>query len=248
MASIARMQIRRFRNTIARHGFVKTLEILPYAFRDMFRNLLRSWDRTRREGRAFDRHFGIITTSDVPLSALTVESKSVLLGRKYVASSIQILETVFSDLDIAHDQYTFIDFGSGMGRAAIYAARFPFRRVIGVEFAAELHAIAKENVHKLEKSTDLRSPIELYCIDATEFAFPGGNLVCFFFNPFAAPVMGTVISNLERSLIKEPRRECYLIYINPTAREAIDSHPLWKAEEKGSYLFYTFGFAPNGGN
>ena len=40
------------------------------------------------------------------------------------------------------DGYTFVDLGSGMGRAVLVASEFPFRRIVGVEIAPELHAIA----------------------------------------------------------------------------------------------------------
>src|SRR6185436_7767539 len=46
------------------------------------------------------------------------------------------------------DGYTFVDLGSGMGRAVLVASEFPFRRIVGVEIAAELHAIAGRNVRR----------------------------------------------------------------------------------------------------
>src|SRR5215469_11495850 len=38
--------------------------------------------------------------------------------------------------------YTFIDIGSGKGRMLFVAAEYPFEKVIGVEFAVDLHEIA----------------------------------------------------------------------------------------------------------
>lgn len=40
----------------------------------------------------------------------------------------------------------FLDLGSGKGRMVLSAARFPFRRIIGVELSNDLTAIARRNV------------------------------------------------------------------------------------------------------
>jgi hypothetical protein len=44
------------------------------------------------------------------------------------------------------EDFTVIDFGSGKGRALIVASECPFRRIIGVEFALELHRDAQQNI------------------------------------------------------------------------------------------------------
>jgi tRNA1(Val) A37 N6-methylase TrmN6 len=38
-----------------------------------------------------------------------------------------------------------VDYVSGMGKVLLLAARYPFRRVTGMEFSAELHKIAERN-------------------------------------------------------------------------------------------------------
>ena len=40
----------------------------------------------------------------------------------------------------------FIDLGSGMGRMVLEAARYPFKRVIGVELVEQLHDLARANL------------------------------------------------------------------------------------------------------
>lgn len=44
------------------------------------------------------------------------------------------------------DHDVFVDFGSGMGRVVLQAARYPFRKVIGVEISETLHSIARERL------------------------------------------------------------------------------------------------------
>ena len=47
-------------------------------------------------------------------------------------------------LPIRHDDFVFIDFGSGKGRCLLLATEWPFRRIVGVELSAELNHVARE--------------------------------------------------------------------------------------------------------
>ena len=42
--------------------------------------------------------------------------------------------------------YVFVDLGSGKGRILLLASRYPFRGVVGVEFAHELNEVAERNI------------------------------------------------------------------------------------------------------
>ncbi len=57
-------------------------------------------------------------------------------------------------------QDTFLDYGSGKGRALLAAARFPFGRVIGVELNEGECEIARSNARIAVPR--LRSPIEVF--------------------------------------------------------------------------------------
>ena len=61
---------------------------------------------------------------------------------------------VLASLQIAFHDYTFIDFGSGKGRALLLASEFPFKRIIGLEFSPELHGTQK----KILRATGLPFP------------------------------------------------------------------------------------------
>jgi hypothetical protein len=98
--------------------------------------------------------------------------------------------------------------GSGKGRVLLMASRFGFRRVIGVEFADELHLAATSNAaaahaHGLH--------IEPILGDAAEFRFPVDPLVVYFNNPFSEGVMERVIANLSSSY-EARRRPLVLVY------------------------------------
>jgi SAM-dependent methyltransferase len=105
-----------------------------------------------------------------------------------------------------YSQYTFVDVGSGKGRMLFVAAEYPFRRVIGVEFAMGLHEQALENIERYRHSRQRCGEIESICGDAAEFEFPEEDMVVYLFNPFGPEVMGRMLVNLERSLERHPRR------------------------------------------
>ena len=97
------------------------------------------------------------------------------------------------------DGYTFIDLGSGMGRAVFVASEFPFRRIVGVEITPELHAIAARNLRRYRGRQQCRD-IHLVQLDALCYE-PAGEETMFSFNfPFREAFMTRVVGNIERSL------------------------------------------------
>jgi SAM-dependent methyltransferase len=104
-----------------------------------------------------------------------------------------------------YSQYTFVDVGSGKGRMLFVAAEYPFRKVIGVEFATDLHELALKNIGRYRYAGQRCREIASVHADAAEFAFPDGNLVVYLFNPFGPEVMGRMLANLERSIERQPR-------------------------------------------
>lgn len=110
-------------------------------------------------------------------------------------------------------QFTFIDIGSGKGRALLLATEYGFRRIIGIELLPELDRIARENVQTF-KQRGGNLEIELVCADATTFRFPDQPIVLFLFNPLPDPALRVLVRNLENSLRQNPRR-LWIIYANP---------------------------------
>jgi hypothetical protein len=97
------------------------------------------------------------------------------------------------------DQYTFIDFGAGMGRAVMLASELPFREVVGVELNPTLAGIARKNLALWRKAGRALAPIRMVCRDAADFRFPEGPCVAFLFNPFGAPVMRRLLGAMATS-------------------------------------------------
>ena len=120
---------------------------------------------------------------------------------------------VHLDQNSDFSRFTFIDIGSGKGRALLLATEYGFRRIIGIELLPELDRIAHENVRAFKQRSG-NTEIELVCGDATIFSFPAGPLVIFLFNPLPEPALRTFLQNLENSLHQNPR-PLWMIYANP---------------------------------
>jgi len=110
-----------------------------------------------------------------------------------------------------YSHYTFLDMGSGKGRMLFVAAEYPFRKVVGVEFAEDLQEQALDNIKRYKHSRRRCAEIESVLADAAEVGFPEGNLVVYLFNPFGPEVMGRMLANLERSLEGRPRHVIVLM-------------------------------------
>jgi SAM-dependent methyltransferase len=101
--------------------------------------------------------------------------------------------------------YTFIDIGSGKGRVLFVAAEFPFRKVLGVEFAKHIHQHAVENIRRFRHWRRRCSTIESINANAMEYEFPNENLVLYLCNPFGPEVFARMLANLEQSIDAHPR-------------------------------------------
>ena len=122
--------------------------------------------------------------------------------------------------DFSH--YTFIDMGSGKGRMLLLAAELPFRRIIGVEFASDLHALAVRNVKSYRNARQACFQLEPVNVDAMQYVFPIEPLLVYFFYPFHQSVMEPVIENLGRSLAEHPR-DVIVVYHNPALSGIIEA-------------------------
>ena len=133
--------------------------------------------------------------------------------------------------------FTFIDIGSGKGRALLLASQFGFRRIIGVELLPELHNVARENVlHCQQRSGNPR--IELICGDGATFCLPAEPSVIFLFNPLPEAAFRVFMENTERSLLQYPR-PTFVVYANPVFAQTVSAIPsLQKLGGTHQYLLF----------
>ncbi|HMH15493.1 MAG TPA: class I SAM-dependent methyltransferase [Edaphobacter sp.] len=161
---------------------------------------------------------GLIYGKDLPTG-----HRNGLWSTAYYGISPTLLIHLLNTLNIDHQRFTFLDLGSGKGRALLLASRFPFRRILGVELSPNLGTIAAANIEKFSAPWQQCRHIEVHTGDATAIDYPAGPLVLYLYNPFLTPVLKRCLRNLAHSLTKEPR-EIYLIYINPAPEHLIKRH------------------------
>jgi len=125
--------------------------------------------------------------------------------------SVKVFRQIMDNLTVDVDKYEFIDFGSGKGRVLLLASEYGFRKIIGVEFASELHRITTKNVAILERDARKPSRIETVCMDATEFVIPDVPVVLLLYSPFKGQVMERVLRNILTSFATHPR-EIVLVF------------------------------------
>jgi predicted RNA methylase len=159
----------------------------------------------RKKSAEFDSKFNVDTKGCIPLWRLTINSQNVRQGVRYEAVDPVIFRRALTDIDENFQKFTFIDMGCGKGRALLIASEYGFSALMGVDFASELVAIARNNCKQRNIS------VTVSCLDAARFQFPSGHLVVYLFNPFGVTVLDDVLDNLFASHCAA----CYVVYVNP---------------------------------
>jgi SAM-dependent methyltransferase len=122
----------------------------------------------------------------------TVFAASLPHARAYEAVPCAMLRKLLDEArktGIAFD--SFIDIGSGKGKACFYAAaKSDFNKIIGVEFSGPLVEVADAN-----KKSFANHDIRFLNVDATLFSLPQGDHLVFLFNPFGEVVLRQFLEN-----------------------------------------------------
>jgi SAM-dependent methyltransferase len=176
---------------------------------------------------AFDEQFGVDTIGFVDQTDLIVHNPNQIYAASYEASDPQYFRDAISILMIDYQRFNFIDFGSGKGRAILLATEFPFKKITGVEFSEKLHKIALDNISRFKSTISKCTDVESICMDVVDYPLPNECLVCYFFNPFDATVLAQVISNIQKSLLKNPR-EIFIVYCRPKEAHIIEQTECFK--------------------
>jgi len=169
----------------------------------------------------FDRRYGTETSGIIPPSQLGLQGEHAYAANRYEPVQIPVFRRIMRDLPVRHEDYAFVDFGSGKGRALLMASQYPFRRVIGVELSSMLHAAALRNVAVFERANPAAARIELVCGDALRYPIPEGEVVCFLYDAFGRPLVEKMIENLD--LARRARsRHIFVVYRNPVCADLFD--------------------------
>jgi len=181
----------------------------------------------RRAGLRFDAEHGVTTEALLFLGELDPEAVGPNLAHAthYEATPVGDFDRLLGHVPFPVEGATFVDLGSGMGRAVLLAARKPFRQVVGVEISPALHEIARENLERVDRSALRCRDVRLVRNDAARYRFPRGSLVVYLFNPFDAVVLEAVLAQLAI----HAARDVALVYHTPVQRAFVDAHPAFEA-------------------
>jgi SAM-dependent methyltransferase len=173
----------------------------------------KAWnDRKIAGDTAFDASSGFDTGGIQRLYGMDIAGPNARFGVNHIASDPDDFARAMAALKIDHADFTFMDLGSGKGRAVLMAAKLPFRKVVGVEFATELVAAARANVAGLPESEQAR--IELVHADVVSCPTPEGPLVVYLYNPFGAEIVRRVAIRLLDDW-RVSQRPIIIAYVNP---------------------------------
>jgi SAM-dependent methyltransferase len=163
---------------------------------------------------AFDRRHGIETTQADDTRQFPGDGPNSEFGTWYLPTELSMFHLMIENLSIDPCEFLFVDLGSGKGRLLVAAAEAGFRRVVGLEYSADLHAVAQRNVSIYLQRSSRRAEIQALHADAAEYEFTDEPLVIFFFNSFLEPVLSVVLENLRRSLDRRAR-DVYILHNGP---------------------------------
>ena len=175
------------------------------AARAVKRSPLRSIESAlyRLEDAWFDWRWNVDTNTRVEQRQLKVDSANQVHAKPYYPTRGGAFRHALKHFGIK-PQGHFVDLGSGKGRMLMLASQAGFEHAIGVEFAPELAAIAKENARQFIK---LRGAghINTLCMDATKYEFKAEDRMLFMYCPFGRTITQAVAEQLRHSLERSPR-------------------------------------------
>jgi SAM-dependent methyltransferase len=164
----------------------------------------RVWDRVQ------ERRLGIRSAGLVPIETLIESWRDC---HDYAPTSILAFAKIMRAIEVVEDRDVFVDFGCGMGRVLVLASAFAFRKIIGVEISPTLSDVALRNVGSYRGIRRCQE-IEIRCQGADTFSIPPDATVFYFANPFHGNILASVMSGIERSMKKRPRKITVVFY-NP---------------------------------
>jgi SAM-dependent methyltransferase len=131
----------------------------------------------------------------------------------------------------------FVDFGCGKGRIVYLAAKYPIKKVIGVENNGSLTDIARENIERNYNHLRCKT-IDLITADVLDFKIPDDMTIAYFYNPFINRSFMKVIDNIHRSM-QQTSRPVWMIYLNPIMNYALKNHTWLRliAEYRDMYIY-----------
>jgi SAM-dependent methyltransferase len=199
----------------------------------IWKNITYPFTRQAAEQR-YDRRLGIETTGWVEPQDMDIDGETAQHAHAYIPTPPRIAQFLIAQVAERARGFTFVDVGSGKGRVLFIAARFAFRRVVGLEHSATLNEIATENARRFASLHPDAAPVELLTGDATQLPLPDGPLVVFLFNPFGREILAAFAQALKSAHNQAPRK-VICIYYNALFPELLTELGIFTRQERVDY-------------
>jgi len=225
------LSFRKWRQHLANRGFSATFMAMARAClrlpeKELAAELWRDYPDTPSP-HPFDARHGTDTGGLIWGEQLTSGHRHDVWNTAYYGVPVSVFRAALASLSSGTSRKwhegTFIDLGSGKGRAVLLANEAGFGRAIGVELSPDLHAIALKNRAVFSGGRASIGHMELLNADAAEFPWDlklSGPLIFLLYNPFSKPVLAKFLGALKAFLRSDRGRdarppEVLLLYINP---------------------------------
>lgn len=149
---------------------------------------------------------GIIHPADMPFANPHKEHAT-----NYQPTTERTFRSMMAPLPRSLAGFDFVDIGCGKGRVLFYASEWNFERIVGIEFAPPLAAMAKRNVDLFARATG-ENRIDVRCQDAVDMTLSDRPCVLFFASPFMDEVLVKVAARIEASWRAHPRKMFVIYY------------------------------------
>ena len=209
-APALRAFLKRLYHTPALKGFVTSIPIVRHVY-----------PMERKD--PIDIQYGINTSGVMPAEVIHPNKSLNALILPYAAASPAVVRASLAALGNI-DDHVLIDLGCGKGRVTVLGSELPFLAIIGVELSPHLAKIAKKNANIIARNFPDRPPINIFEANATEFPFPKGNLVLFFYHAFGRELLVQLVRRLEFLLLSDVTH-LFFVYDNPVCGDVLDASP-----------------------
>jgi len=227
----ANTAVQRFAQLLKHHGPAKTLAVCAAMVDD-------------QHIRMFDRWYGVRTSGHVELKDTSFNPERLKDATSYGPVNAWGLRNLLKRLQLP-TSLGFVDLGSGQGRACLIAAEYGFERVTGVELAAELCKVARENVAKFRLPLAGKPPIQILEADVLDYCDHSTDDVFFMYRAFSVEFLSTVLKKLvaRAAVLKKPLTVIYterLAWPQSPSVAALAEHGAFQKVYEGSFWGQAF--------
>lgn len=203
-ASLEDSTLSRLLSSIRNRGILRTLEMIAELPSNYF----------------FDLKYGTDTARNLSLNAMEVVGSNKARATWAESTQQRPFRKLMRHLQLPF-KGDFIDLGSGKGKVLLLASQYPFKNILGVEFAEELNAICRENIRLYARKKPLRDNIQVITADVVDYRFSGREEMIYISNPFDGIILGQVLHNIVASLNANDR-PLWIVYSTAIHRSALD--------------------------